>query len=146
MKIAVILGHRLNNDGSVTQILQKRLDLALQLIVKEQPHRVIVSGGIANPAAKISEAEVMKNKLVECGVDPALIILEPNSLDTHQNAQLSVPIAKSLDATEIVLCTTSEHMYREKLNPVRFFTAELIGSGIELKAFCDTSPPENFNL
>ncbi len=63
--------------------------------------------------------------LKEHGMDDSKLIKEDKSLSTKQNALYSVPIAASIGATEILLCTTPEHMNRKFLNPKKLFKAQL---------------------
>ena len=93
MKVAIVLGNRINNDGSFTDIMVKRLELALELYNNKMVDKLIVSGGYANPAVNASEAEKMKEYLVSKNVPEELIIEENQSLSTYQNALYSVPIA-----------------------------------------------------
>ena len=93
MKIAIILGNRMNDDGTISNTMKKRLDLTLELYNEYKPDKIIVSGGIANKVANISEASKMEEYLIEKGLDPELIIKEDNSMTTRENALYSVPIA-----------------------------------------------------
>lgn len=125
MLVAVILGNRLNDDGSMSEILQKRLAATLKLNELFAPSNIIVSGGVANTKAAISEAQVMREYLVSHGVDSDKIVVEDKSMTTKENAEFSVPIAAKLGATEILLCTSTDHMGRKFLNPIRLFSKEL---------------------
>lgn len=125
MLVAVILGNRLNDDGSATDVLIERLNLALEIENKLHPNVFIVSGGVANPVAEKSEAQVMKTYLASHGVDAAKIFREDKSLTTKQNAKFSVPLAAKLGATHLLLCTSPEHMHRSFLNPQKLFAKQL---------------------
>ena len=123
--VAIILGNRLNDDGSMSEIMRKRLTATLKLNEFFAPTKIILSGGVANPKVGVSEAEVMRDYLVSRGVDGDKLVLEDKSMTTKQNAEFSVPMAVSLGATEILLCTSTEHMGRKFLNPIRLFSKEL---------------------
>ncbi len=135
MIIAIVLGNRLNDDGTPTEILKKRIDLFSKANRMYNFDKVILSGGIANPCAGISEASVMQ-KMVS-NIDLSKIILEDKSLTTEQNALYSVPIAISLGADTIVLITSPEHMNRPFLNPKSLFSAQLKHTNIKLIPFCN---------
>ena len=90
MKIAIILGNRMNDDGTISNTMKKRLDLTLELYNEYKPDKIIVSGGIANKVANISEASKMEEYLIEKGLDPELIIKEDNSMTTRENALYSL--------------------------------------------------------
>lgn len=132
MLVAIVLGNRLNDDGSCSEIMKSRLNLALEVHRVLKPQKMILSGGIANPLAMKSEAQVMFDWLVENGVPADELVLEDKSLTTKQNAKFSVPIALRLGADEILVCTTPEHMNRKFLNPVRLFKSRLRHSGVTL--------------
>ena len=125
MLVAVILGNRLNDDGSYTDILQARLHSALKINALFCPDYIIVSGGVANAKAGVSEAQVMRDYLVKQGIPSDKILLEDKSLTTKQNAEFSVPMCANLHATELLLCTSLEHMSRGFLNPIKLFQKEL---------------------
>ena len=125
MLVAVILGNLINDDGSISEIMKKRLEATLRLNKLFLPAKIIVSGGVANPLAGVSEAQVMRDYLVERGVESDKIVLEDKSMTTKQNAEFSVPLAAKLGASEILLCTSIEHMGRKFLNPIRLFCKEL---------------------
>lgn len=125
MLVLVVLGNRLNDDGSISEIMRERLLLALAIDNAVNPQKIVLSGGVANPKAHSSEAEQMSLFLEEIGVDPSKMILEDSSLSTAQNAKFSVPIVASLGADKLLLCTSPEHMHRSFLNPKKLFAARL---------------------
>ncbi|MBQ8177926.1 MAG: YdcF family protein [Clostridia bacterium] len=121
MKIFVLLGNRMKDDGSLSDLMKLRLELAVKYYFENKPDYVIVSGGIANPVAGVAEADKMEEYLLASGVPTEVIIKEDKSLTTKQNAEFSCPKAKELGADTLVLCTSKEHMNRWYLNPVRLF-------------------------
>lgn len=125
MLVAVILGNKLNNDGSISETMRKRLKLALEIEKVLSPEKMILSGGLANVAAGSTEAAAMYEWLLKHGVSAEKLVLEDRSLSTKQNAKYSVPIAVQLGATQVLLCTTSEHMNRKFLNPIKLFSKQL---------------------
>ena len=138
MLVAVILGNRLNDDGSMSEIMKKRLQSALKINQLFAPSKIILSGGIANPKAGVSEAEVMRNYLVSQGVDGDKLVVEDKSMTTKQNALFSVPMAANLGATELLLCTSIEHMGRKFLNPISLFSSQLQKfDGIKLSIYSE---------
>ncbi len=138
MVVAVILGNRINDDGSMSELMLKRLCMALNVYKIFAIDKLIVSGGVANKKAGISEAQLMYDFLVQNGIPSESIIKEDKSLTTKQNAEFSVPLAAELGATEIILCTSSEHMKRSYLNPIKLFEKELEPyPEVLLKAYCE---------
>ena len=60
MEVAIVLGNRMNDDGSLSEIMKTRLALTLRLIAEHSPDKIILSGGPANPKANVTEAEAME--------------------------------------------------------------------------------------
>ena len=136
MLVAVVLGNRMNDDATPTQLMLKRMQLAMEMYVKFNPDKIILSGGLANTKAGITESQFMRGYLVEHGIPAEILLEENNSLTTKQNAQFSVPIAVELGADELVVVTSAEHMSRPFLNPLKLFQNKLKGSKITLYGFC----------
>lgn len=124
MKIAVVLGNRLLDDAAPTRALKERIGLAIDFYERHSPDFVILSGGMANPKAGVSEAEAMK-KMLEGYIPEDKLITESESLTTRQNALYSVPVALKLNATEITVISSPEHIDRRYLNPIRLFRKTL---------------------
>lgn len=138
MLVAVVLGNRINDDGSMSKIMLDRLTMTLRICKHFAVDKIILSGGIANKNVNMSEARMMYDYLVERGVAEDILVMEDKSLTTKQNAELSVPIAAKLGATRLLLLTSAEHMSRSYLNPVKLFKKQLIKyPQISLLAYCE---------
>ena len=121
MKVFVLLGNRMRDDGTISDLMRLRLELCVKYYNDHKPEYIIVSGGIANKIAGVAEADKMEEYLLASGVPQEVIIKEDQSLTTKQNAEFSVPKCKELNADTLVLCSTKEHIKRWYLNPVRLF-------------------------
>lgn len=124
MKIAVVLGNRLSDDATPTRVLTERVGLTVDFYKRHSPDFVILSGGMANPKAGVSEAGAMK-KMLDGLIPEDKLITESESLTTRQNALYSVPIALKLNAAEITVISSPEHIDRRYLNPIRLFRKTL---------------------
>ncbi len=113
-KVMIVLGNRLNNDASITSKMQERLDLAIKAYEIFSPTKIIVSGGIANKKAKISEASTMQNYLISKKIPSDQIILEDKSKTTLENALFSVPKALEFSPDVIIVVTSIDH-YRHNV-------------------------------
>lgn len=137
MLVTVVLGNRINDDGSMSNLMLKRLETTLEVYSKFSPERIILSGGVANKKVNVSEAQVMRDYLVANGIPNDVLVPEDKSLTTKQNAEFSVPIAAQLNATELLLVTSVEHMSRSYLNPIKLFRKQLSNCpNIKLSAYC----------
>lgn len=137
MKVAVILGNRLNDDKSISDVMKKRLDLTIKLNKELAPDRIILSGGVANKKAGISEAQVMVDYLVSQGIKAEKLIKEDQSRNTVENAKFSVPIALSLGADTLIVCSTIEHINRWWVNPIKAFKKQIKNTPMEIVVYSD---------
>ena len=107
--VVIVLGNRVNDDGTITEIQKERLEMAKEIEQIFNPDYYILSGGSPNKKAGISEAEGMYNYLVQDGFNKEKLILEKESYSTVQNAKFSMPIAKELGAELIIVCSSGYH-------------------------------------
>jgi uncharacterized SAM-binding protein YcdF (DUF218 family) len=124
-KIAIILGNRVNDDGTITDIQKERLKMALEIVNEFHPDYFILSGGSPNKKAGISEAEGMYNYLVEKGFNKDKLILEDQSYSTKQNAEFSIPIAEKLGADIIIVCSSMYHFEDLQYHALEHFINEV---------------------
>ncbi len=137
MLIFVVLGNRINDDGSMSELMSVRMKITLSAIEKFRPDKIILSGGVANSNIDVSEARMMYDYLKVHGVAEEIMVMEDKSMTTKQNAEFSVPIAFGLGATELLLITSPEHMNRKFLNPIKLFKKQLSRhTEIMLRTYC----------
>lgn len=117
--IMVVLGNWMNNDGTISQTMRTRLELALKAFKEFSFDYIVVSGGMANSQAGISEAEAMYNYLVEHGIDKNIIIKEDQSMSTQQNAIYTMQKLENIDFNNIVVVSTIEHF--TNYQTIKFF-------------------------
>ena len=113
----IILGCKINNDGSLTPLLKARVDKAINF-AKEQKERTgkdiifIPSGGQGKDEVT-SEAESMKKYLISQGIKNKNIILEDKSTSTKENMKYSNSIIISnKNNANISFSTTNYHVFR----------------------------------
>ncbi len=131
MKLLVALGKRLNNDGSFHAEMLERCNSVLEGLREGQYDIALLSGGLANPRAGITEAEAMRDYLVLNGIKKEKLVMEKQSKTTLQNAKFCKDIIKSLSVDRIYLCSSRAHLRRPILNPVRLFR-HYLGKDIEI--------------
>lgn len=109
----IVHGAGLMNGCKVTPLLAGRLKKAIQIYeASEEKASFVVSGGKGDDE-KISEAEAMKNYLLEQGIDDKHIILEDKSTNTLENLSFSKTIMDSLKEEYNCLFVTSDyHVFR----------------------------------
>ena len=114
----IILGCQIRKDGTLTPLLKNRVDKALefrnnQLDSTGKDLVFITSGGKGNDEV-ISEAEAMKNYLLEQGIDEKNILVEDKSKNTYENIKNSYKLANNKKAN-IAFSTTNYHVMRAGL-------------------------------
>ena len=119
MKILVVLGNRMNDDGTFSSIMLERLYKTLE--VADDFDKIIVTGGVANPNAGIAEGDMMCQWLVENGIPMKKVLVENKSHTTKENAKYSAPIIKGLGSDDVTLLSSAYHIDRKILNPTRLF-------------------------
>lgn len=133
--VAVILGNRLKDDGSISVYQEQRLIMAMEIDEIFNPDYFILSGGIANKNTTLSEAEAMYNYLVSKGFNKDKLIIEKDSLSTVQNAKFSIPIAKKLGAEIVIVCSNTYHFSDPQFSAIVSFEKELKDSNITLMTY-----------
>ncbi|NLL56639.1 MAG: YdcF family protein [Clostridiales bacterium] len=119
--IIIVLGQYLLDDGTLSLQCRERCYHAFNLYKENKGNKFLLSGGVANKKAKISESEAMQNYLVSLGVLPKDIIMEKQSKNTYENAKFCAEILSKLQYNKLILVSSSYHIYRWYFNPVRFF-------------------------
>jgi uncharacterized SAM-binding protein YcdF (DUF218 family) len=112
-EIAVVLGGGIRTDGTPTEATLARARAAADL-VRPRDLGVILSGGHGGGARRArSEAALMRDVLVERGIDPSRIYLEDASVDTLTNAvNTAVRYLAALAPRPLILVTSPFHMAR----------------------------------
>lgn len=114
---AIILGAKVRNDGTLTQILKDRVDKAIEF-AKEQKEKsgkniVFIPSGGQGQDEVISEAEAMKNYLIQTGISEDDIIIENKSTNTIQNMRFSKEKIDEINKNgKIIFSTTNYHVFR----------------------------------
>lgn len=108
----IVLGARVvGNRPSL--MLARRLNIAATYLHANPEATCIVTGG--QGADEIyPEAEVMKNYLVEKGIDPQRIIEEDQAVNTRQNIRLSQPLIPE-NSEGVVIITDNFHQKRASI-------------------------------
>ncbi|MEF3301661.1 YdcF family protein [Paenibacillus sp. GYB003] len=107
-QVAIVLGAALWNDRP-SPGLKERLEKAYALYESGVADRLIVSGGLDNNGATITEAEGMKRYLVERGVPEEAIIREDEATSTYENLLFSKRIMDREGWTRPIIVTHRYH-------------------------------------
>lgn len=113
----LILGCQINDDGTLTRLLQSRVDRALEFyrLQKEKTGKelsFVPSGGQGSDEIT-SEAEAIGSYLLSCGIPEEKILLENKSVNTRQNILFSKKLIDGqTDNAKIAFSTTNYHVFR----------------------------------
>ena len=114
MNITVILGKRLNDDGSMKEELIKRIELGLKVFDESKSEYLVLCGGMPNKLAGKTEASQMNEYVVSKGFDSNKIIIEDKSKTTWGNAiYLKRLIKNNFDIEKVYLVSTAYHFERK---------------------------------
>ncbi len=114
--IMVILGCQVREQGP-SILLRDRLDTALAYLQEHPEMTVVVSGGQGSDEPT-SEAQAMRDYLVEQGIDSGQILLEDQSYSTLENLTLTKKLLEDegYDVTgDILVVSNGFHLTRVRL-------------------------------
>lgn len=106
-KVIVVLGCQVDGNKP-SPMLERRLIKAKEALEKYPEAACILSGGKGS-GEWITEAECMKDYLIENGIDESRLILEEDSTSTETNLENSL---KLTDEREITIITGNYHEFR----------------------------------
>ena len=108
----LLLGARLNSDGTPGPALSRRTALAAEL-AQELDAWLIFSGG--PQGASPTEAEAAAQIALEMGVKEHRLLLEPKARTTFENIRFARDILKARNCATTYLVTDPYHMPRARL-------------------------------
>ena len=112
--VVVVLGCQVRGT-SPSKMLRRRLDAAFELLDRYPDVKCVVSGGKGSDES-ISEAECMRNYLVEKGISESRIIMEDKSTTTFENMKFTFEKLDELGIDrDITIVTDGYHQYRAGL-------------------------------
>lgn len=109
-KAIVTLGYALNPDGSMNDILIKRLDTTLSMAKNNPDALIIVTGGV--PQNNQTEGKLMADWLIEKGINKNRIIEDNYATSTVDNALLSSYILAHHNIKHATIISSASHVRR----------------------------------
>ncbi|OMF19878.1 hypothetical protein BK127_02950 [Paenibacillus sp. FSL H7-0331] len=110
-EVGIILGSSLKNNVA-TPSLQERLDGGIKLFKDGKIKHIIVSGGLDRTEFQLTEAEGMRNYLLEHGIADNVIMMEQEATSTYENLLFSQRFMLQQKWNSAVLITHRYHMLR----------------------------------
>ena len=109
----IIHGSGLLNGDIMGKLLTSRVDKAIEVFNKCGGKPIMIPSGGQGPDEKISEAQAMKNYLLEHGIPEEKIVLEDRSSTTHENLRNSKEIIDTYAGKrKTALISSNYHIYR----------------------------------
>ena len=109
---AVVLGNKVNVDGTLSTRLEKRMECALNLYKSERVKGFIVSGGLGKEGHY--EGEKMREYLLEQGVPDSLIVVDNNGINTRNTVTNTLNMQDSLHYDNLIVVSQYYHITRTK--------------------------------
>jgi len=109
----VVLGNKVNSDGTPSARLKARLDKALELYQQGLSKNIVVSGGTGIEG--FCEAKVMADYLTSNGVPDSLIIQDSLGVTTRMTTVNCKQIFKKQKWQSVIVVSQFYHLSRSKL-------------------------------
>lgn len=103
----LVLGCQVRADGSLSFMLQDRLDKAIELYQNKVAPKIIVSGD--HGREDYDEVNSMKNYLIEKGIESENIFMDHAGFSTYESMYRANAI---FEARKVVVVTQEYHLYR----------------------------------
>lgn len=141
----IVLGAQVRGTR-ITKLLAQRIDAAYEYL-ENNPECLVVCTGGQGTGEDISEAEAIKGRLIELGIDENRILVEDKSRTTYENLKFALDIIGDKDA-KVAVVTNSFHAYRAKLlaERVGFTDAQAIAGETKAVLFLNYVVREGFAL
>jgi vancomycin permeability regulator SanA len=111
--VAVVLGNKIEENGEPSNRLKSRLDKAIELYEEKFFDYIIVSGGVGKEG--FDEAVVMKEYLVNEGIDEESILVDSKGNNTMFTAENTKGMMDEYDFDSVMIITQFYHISRCKL-------------------------------
>lgn len=111
--IAVILSNKVNEDGSLSERLEKRLECGLGLYRQGRAKRILVSGGLGKEG--FYEGDKMRDYLIANGVPDSVIIVDNLGTNTIATVENTRKLKDSLGFNSIIVVSQYYHLTRTKM-------------------------------
>lgn len=111
--IAVILGNKVNEDGTLSERLEKRMECGLLLYRAGRVKKILVSGGLGKEG--FYEGDKMKAYLLKNQVPDSCIIVDNYGNNTLATVTNTLKLRDSLNFESIIVVSQYYHLTRTKM-------------------------------
>ncbi|UFH32950.1 YdcF family protein [Chryseobacterium sp. C-71] len=110
--VAVILGNKVNKDGTLSERLEKRLETGVELYQNHRIKRIIVSGGLGKEG--FYEGSKMKEHLINKSIPDSVIIVDNKGDNTRLTVENTLEIQKKYGFKSLIVVSQYFHVTRTK--------------------------------
>lgn len=123
-ELAVVLGNKVNQDGSLSDRLAARLNQSIKLYREDRVKKILVSGGLGKEG--YWEGSKMKEYLVKNQIPTEAVIVDNYGNTTEMTVKNTIRICDSLHITRLISVSQYYHQTRIKklFKDKQFYTIE----------------------
>lgn len=110
--VAVILGNKVNEDGTLSKRLEKRLETGVELYRNKRIKKIIVSGGLGKEG--FYEGSKMREYLVTKNIPDSVIIVDNKGNNTRLTVENTLKIQQKFPFKSIIVVSQYFHVTRTK--------------------------------
>lgn len=110
--VAVILGNKVNEDGTLSERLEKRLETGVELYKNHRIKKIIVSGGLGKEG--YYEGSKMKEYLISKNIPNSVIIVDNKGDNTRLTVKNTLEIQKKYPFKSLIVVSQYFHVTRTK--------------------------------
>lgn len=110
--VAVILGNKVNKDGTLAERLEKRLETGVELYQNHRIKRIIVSGGLGKEG--FYEGSKMKEYLIGKNIPDSVIVVDNKGDNTRLTVENTLKIQKKYHFKSLIVVSQYFHVTRTK--------------------------------
>ncbi|MCG2793767.1 MAG: YdcF family protein [Weeksellaceae bacterium] len=110
--VAIVLGNKVNEDGTLSERLKARLDKSLELFNQKRVRTIIVSGGLGKEG--FWEGKIMQGYLINNKIPAKKILVDNFGNDTEKTVENSIRMMDSLNFKSAISVSQYFHQTRTK--------------------------------
>jgi len=110
--IAIILGNKVNEDGTLSARLEKRLETGIELYKNYRVTKILVSGGLGKEG--FYEADKMKEFLISNAIPDSVILVDNYGNNTRLTVENSLKFHQKYKFKSIIVVSQYFHVTRTK--------------------------------
>lgn len=110
--IAIILGNKVNEDGTLSTRLEKRLETGIELYKNHRIKKILVSGGLGKEG--FYEGDKMKEFLVNNSIPDSVILVDNYGNNTRSTVENTLKFQEKYKFKSIIIVSQYFHVTRTK--------------------------------